>query len=407
MAVHVAQALVARQPILDAQMGVVAYELLYRGVYGEAMASDIDPGAASASVLVDAILELGIERLAGDRAVHVNFPAGLLEGDAPLAMPPGRLVIEVLETVRGTPAVLHALAAYRARGYRVALDDYVPGCGDPALLEQADVVKFDLGAMSAEQAAASAQPLLARGMTCVAEKVESRVQFVTCRDAGIQLFQGYFLQRPETFYGKRIAVDGLAAVQLLAALHRMDWNLREVERLIASDAGLSYRLLRAVQTASFYATHRVSTLSQAIVVLGRDAMIRIISLITMSRVRGRPVELIRNALHRARMCELLAELGGIEERGAYFMVGLLSLMPAMIGADPGETVASLPLGEDVRDALLNHGGDLGAALDCVAAVEQAEWSQARFRNLPLPSINTAYVEACGWVEESLTKIEGL
>ncbi len=263
MADHAAQALVARQPILDAQMGVVAYELLYRGVYGAAMASDIDPSAASASVLVDAILELGIERLAGDRAVHVNFPAALLEGDAPLAMPPERLVIEVLETVRGTPAVIQALAAYRARGYRVALDDYVPASSDPALLEHADVVKLDLGAMSAEQAAANAQPLLARGMTCIAEKVESRAQFVTCRDAGIQLFQGYFLQRPETFYGKRIAVDGLAAVQLLAALHAMDWKLRDVERLIAADAGLSYRLLRAVQTASFYSTHRISTLSQA------------------------------------------------------------------------------------------------------------------------------------------------
>ncbi len=136
-------------------------------------------------------------------------------------------------------------------------------------------------------------------------------------------------------------------------------------------------------------------------------MIRILSLITLSRVRGRPVELIRNALHRARMCELLAERAGVDERGAYFMVGLLSLLPAMIGADLGETVASLPLGDDVRDALLGHGGDLGAALECVAAVEQAEWSRARFRNLPLPAINTAYVEACGWVEESLVRIEGL
>lgn len=407
MPTHAVQALVARQPIVDAQMGVVAYELLYRGVYGQAMATDIDPAAASASVLVDAILELGIERLVGDRSIYVNFPESLLEGDAPLAIPPARLVIEVLETVRGTPAVLQALAGYRARGYRVALDDYVPGSGDPALLEQADVVKLDLGAMSAEEVAASAQPLLARGMTCIAEKVESRSQFVTCRDAGIQLFQGFFLQRPETFYGKRIAVDGLATMQLLAVLYGMDWKLREVERLIASDAGLSYRLLRAVQTASFYATHRVSTLSQAIVVLGRDAMIRILSLITLSRLRGRPVELIRNALHRARMCELLAQASGLDEQGAYFMVGLLSLMPAMIGDDLEATVESLPLAADVRDALLTHSGDLGAALDCVAAVEQADWSQARFRDLNLAAINTSYVEACGWVEESLAKIDGL
>ena len=148
-----------------------------------------------------------------------------------------------------------------------------------------------------------------------AEGFETRAQFVTCRDAGFQLFQGFFLQRPETFYGRRIAVDGVAAVQLLAALHGMDWSIRDVERLIASDVGLSYKLLRAVQTANFYTTKQVSSLAQAIVVLGRDQLIRILSLITLSRFRGRPAELIRNALHRARLCELLAAKSSMRDSG--------------------------------------------------------------------------------------------
>mgnify|MGYP001176987091 FL=1 len=401
------QALVARQPIMDAQMGIVAYELLYRGIYGTAMVTDIDPAAAPASVLVDAILELGVERLAGDRPLHVNFPESLLESDAPLGAPPDRLIIEVLESVRGTPVVLAALAAFRQRGFRVAIDDYVPGRGDPALLEHADIVKFDLGEMSAQEAAASAQVLLSRGVVCVAEKVETRAQFVTCRDAGVQLFQGFFLQRPETFYGRRIAVDGVAAVQLLAALHGMDWSIRDVERLIASDVGLSYKLLRAVQTANFYTTKQVSSLAQAIVVLGRDQLIRILSLITLSRFRGRPAELIRNALHRARLCELLAAKSSMRDSGAYFMVGLLSLMPAMLGEQVEDTLGSLPLAVDVQEALLKGAGDMGAALACVMALEQGEWSGVAFRGLSLPDINAAYVEACGWVEESIAKLEAL
>ncbi|MGE0583153.1 MAG: EAL and HDOD domain-containing protein [Steroidobacteraceae bacterium] len=401
------QALVARQPIMDAQMGIVAYELLYRGLYGAAMMTDIDPAAATSSVLVDAILELGVERLVGDRPMHVNFPESLIESDAPLGAPPDRLIIEVLESVRGTPTVLAALAAFRQRGYRVAIDDYVPGRGDPGLLDHADIVKFDLGEMSAEEAASNAQELIARGVSCVAEKVETRAQFVTCRDAGFQLFQGYFLQRPETFYGRRVAVDCVAAVQLLAALHGMDWSIRDVERLIASDVGLSYKLLRAVQTASFYATHQVSSLAQAIVVLGRDQLIRILSLITLSRFRGRPSELIRNALHRARLCELLAERSGIRDSGAYFMVGLLSLMPAMLGEQVEDTLASLPLARDVSEALLARTGDMGAALECVAALEQAEWSRVAFRGLGLPDINAAYVETCGWVEESMAKLQSI
>ena len=151
------QALVARQSIVNAQMEVVAYELLYRGLYGMAMATDIDPAAATSSLLVDAILELGFEQLAGNLPMHVNFPESMLEGDAPLGAPPDRLIIEVLESVRGTPIVLTALAAFRQRGYRIAIDDYVPGCSDAALLAQADIVKLDLGVLSAEEAAASAQ----------------------------------------------------------------------------------------------------------------------------------------------------------------------------------------------------------------------------------------------------------
>ncbi|HQW09399.1 MAG TPA: HDOD domain-containing protein [Steroidobacteraceae bacterium] len=401
------QALVARQSIVNAQMEVVAYELLYRGLYGMAMATDIDPAAATSSLLVDAILELGFEQLAGNLPMHVNFPESMLESDAPLGAPPDRLIIEVLESVRGTPIVLTALAAFRQRGYRIAIDDYVPGCSDAALLAQADIVKLDLGVLSAEEAAASAQSLLAQGKVCVAEKVESRAQFVICRDAGIQLFQGYFLQRPETFYGRRVAVNCVTAVHLLAQLQRMDWSIRDAERLIASDAGLSYKLLRAVQTASFYATHQVSSLSQAIVVLGRDQLIRILSLIMLSRFRGRPTELMRNALHRARLCELLAGRSGVDDCGPYFMVGLLSLMPAMLGERVEETVSSLPLSEGVRNALLTHAGDLGAALDCVDSLERADWSQVRFGALSLTDINTAYVEACGWVEDSMARVQAI
>jgi len=187
----------------------------------------------------------------------------------------------------------------------------------------------------------------------------------------------------------------------------MDWSIRDVERLVASDAGLSYKLLRAVQTASFYSTQRVSSLTQAIIVLGRDQLIRMLSLIMLSRFRGRPTELMRSALHRARLCELLAGRSGVADCGPYFMAGLLSLMPAMLGEPVEETVSSLPLGPDVRDALLTRAGEMGAALACVDSLERAEWSQVRFGALSLTDINSAYVEACSWVEESLAMIQSI
>lgn len=172
-----------------------------------------------------------------------------------------------------------------------------------------------------------------------------------------------------------------------------------------ADAGFCCKLLRAVRTANFYGMPEVSSLSQAIVVLVRDELVRILSFVVLSRIRGRPSELMRNALHRAHMCQLLAEQAGCAQSGAYFMAGLLSLVPAMLGETLEVTVRLLVLTPDVRDAMLTRAGDMSAALGCVESIEQAKWSQVGFRDLSLADINSAYVETCTRVEESMARVQ--
>jgi EAL and modified HD-GYP domain-containing signal transduction protein len=392
-------ALIARQPIMDAQMGLVAYELLYRTPTGQSMGGDTDPDAATSSVLVDALLELGLERISGGLPIHVNFAAGMLEHVSSLVIPPAQLVIEVLEDTVGSAAVVGRLNVLRAEGYRVALDDYVPGHADPRLIDCADLVKLDLGVLSAADAVTIAGQMRGRGIDCVAEKVETREQFDICVAGGIGLFQGYFLQRPETFFGRRAEMNIAAAMRLLAQLHDAEWAPRAVERLIASDIGLAYRLLRAVQSAGLFLPRRIENLSQAIIVLGRDYIIRIIALVLLSRCKDRPAELMRNALLRARLAEVLAQRARLELSSSYFMAGLLSLVPAMLGREPAEALADLPVSREIHDGVIRGEGSIGLALACAHALERAQWEHVHFKSLSPLDIREAYLEACAWLEE--------
>jgi EAL and modified HD-GYP domain-containing signal transduction protein len=398
-------ALLARQPILDDRLDVVAYELLYRTPEGRGMPDGADPCAATASVLVDSLLGTGLDRISGGLPVHVNFPASMLDDIPTLVVPPGQLVVEVLEDTVATPRTVASLSALRSRGYRVALDDYVPGVADERLLECVDIVKLDLAYLSARDAVRVALDLRARNITCMAEKVETSDQFETCRAGGIRHFQGYFLQRPETYFGRRVPTNALAACRLLIELQEAEWAPRTIERLIGSDVGLAYRVLRAVQSAGLYLPRRIESLSQAIILLGRDQIVRIVALLLLSRLRDRPVELMRNALLRGRMCELLATRARIGNSGAFFMSGLLSLLPALLGTELPEIISTLPLSGEIQDGLAHGAGPIGQALRCVVALEQGRWNDVEFGDLSGGDISAAYREACAWLCESRSLLE--
>lgn len=391
--------LIARQSIMDSRLNVVAYELLYRDASG-GNASRTDPVMATSSVLVDALLELGLERLSGGLPVHVNFPARMLEQVPSLVLRPSQMVIEVLEDTEGSDEVLQQLRQLRMRGYRVALDDYVPGLADDRLLDCVDIVKLDLAHLSTAEACRVAAGLRRRlALTCIAEKVETREQFEACAAAGIELHQGYFLQRPETFVDKRGSVDLGAAMRILACLQRQDSTAREIEQLIAADASLAWRVLRAVQCARLYLPRRIDNLAQAVTVLGRDYLTRIVAMLLLCRCRDRPRELMRNALLRARMAELLALAAGIEGSSAHFMAGLLSLVPPMLGRPAAEVFEDLPLSPEIARGVLHGDGPIGESLACIRALERAEWHDVRFRDLSVADIRSTYLDACAWVED--------
>jgi EAL and modified HD-GYP domain-containing signal transduction protein len=392
---------VARQPVFDAKFQVRAWELLYRDAPDDTEARIDDGAVATARVAIAALMDIGLERLAGTAPVHVNLPEALVRRAAefPLPLPPARVVLEVLEDIHVDAEVLEGLRLLKSAGYRLTLDDFTSARADGRLLELVDSVKVDLLAEPAATLEASTRALQARGLELIAEKIETREQFERCVALGFTGFQGYFLQRPETFSGQRAPTFRLPAMQVLAALQQPDYTAEQLERLVSQDLGLVHRLLRCLNSGFYNLPRRVTSIRHAIVILGRDNLMRLCAAVALAEFRDRPEWLLVNALVRARMCELLAPLRAGREVGGFFFAGLLSHLDALLGVPTSQAISDLPLTPSVEQALVAQSGPIGETLRSVQAWERGRFDGVRPAEVDEPRLRYAYLEAVEWAEQ--------
>ncbi|MFL6604510.1 MAG: EAL and HDOD domain-containing protein [Steroidobacteraceae bacterium] len=391
---------VARQPIYDSAMAVMAFELLYRPSPSETKARIVDPRQATLEVISSAALEIGLDRLSGGQPVHINFPMELLVDVPDLPLPPNLVVIEVLEDVRAEPAVVEGIRKLRARGHRIALDDYSPQVSDPRLLDFADIVKLEITHPPADELAKLVKELKPRGVQLIAENVETPEDFESCVALGFTGFQGYFLQHPQTFRAKRVPSSRLSTLRLVASLSNEQYSIEEIELLISQNVSMSYHVLRCINSSYYSLPRKIDSIRQAIVILGIDHLRQLCSLLCLQGFDDRPPSLFINAMTRARMCEQLGRLGGAKDTGPYFITGLFSLLNALVGMPTQKIVEELPLSPAISRALVAGEGDLGKALKCTRAYERAAWDHVTYGNLPPSLIRAAYVDALFWAEQA-------
>jgi EAL and modified HD-GYP domain-containing signal transduction protein len=317
-----------------------------------------------------------------------------------LPLPPNLVVIEVLEDVRAEPAVIEGIRKLRARGHRIALDDYSPQVSDPRLLEFADIVKLEITHPPAGELEKLVKELKPRGLQLIAENVETPEDFEACVALGFTGFQGYFLQHPQTFRAKRVPSSRLSTLRLVASLSNEQYSIDEIELLISQNVSMSYHVLRCINSSYYNLPRKVDSIRQAIVILGIDHLRQLCSLLCLQGFDDRPPSLFVNAMTRARMCEQLGRLGGAKDTGPYFITGLFSLLNAMVGMPTQKIVEELPLSPAISRALVAGEGDLGTALKCTRAYERAAWDHVTYGNLTPALIRAAYVDALFWAEQA-------
>ena len=385
--------LVARQPIVDADLGLHGYELLFRGARGERA----EPERWTASLIVDGLAEIGLKRLVGDALAYINVSRSFLLDVDPLPLSPANVVLELTEDSHHTDhRLLERLDKLRHRGYRIALDDFVYDPALEPLIRRADVVKLDVMADGLERTAEVVAALRPYGIGLLAEKVETRTEYEFCRDLGCETFQGYFFARPSDVAGVGVPADRLAALSTLAEICNPEITFEDLERILSSDVGLAYKLLRYVNSGFFSLSRRVETVREALVILGPVNVRQWATVMALAGASSSPPALVSLALLRARLCQqLAAERGGVPVDAA-FMTGLFSVLDALLNVRMDEALARLPLSEELTAALIEHEGPLGRLLAEVMAIERG--------SLDVPSgIGVeAYADAAAFAERALT-----
>ncbi len=381
-------ALVGRQPIYDRNSRVVGYELLYRGAEAPA-----DGGSATAQVMLNAFLEIGLMEVTGGKVAFVNMTRDCLLSDAPLALPPGRVVLEVLEDIPVDSELREAMAGLTAAGYRLALDDFV--LDDPrwSLIEIAPLIKVELPAIPDDRLAGLTAELIDCGATLLAEKVETRQQRQRCLDLGFQYFQGFFLSRPSLVQGRRLPANRLSILNLIAKLSDPDIGLSELERLTSQDATLTFKLLQFCNSALAASRKRIDSVRTAIRQVGIARVSAWASVLLMARLDDKPGDLLTTALIRAHFCEtLVAAVRPADTHGA-LLAGMLSMIEAIIERPAAEVIGQMRVTHEVAEAVLAREGLLGEALTAAISHERGEWEGAAFQGLPAAAITDAYLSA--------------
>ena len=402
---------VARQPILDRRLKSFAYELLFRSGM-ENSYTHADPSLATRNVIANSFLLSGLRSLTGGKKAFVNVTREiLLAGDVTL-LPNDQVVVEVLESVEAEPRVLRALEQLRKDGYTIALDDFVYTDATLPLTDHADIIKLDFLGSTPDERRRIVSLLSGRALQFLAEKVETQEQVQEALDLGCLYLQGYFFSRPVILRGKDIPSSKINHLRMLQEIQRPDLDFTDLERILRQDLSIVYKLLRYVNSASMGLRRKVDSLPEALRILGENEIRKLISLILLtSMTSDRPEQLLQDSVVRARLAESVAAPVGLQHRRQeIFLLGLFSMLDAIIGQPMVSVLRELPIPSDLKDALIARSGPLAPILDLVVAYERGEWecaqSLARGLRIGLDAVATFHLEAVSWALEGLTDSEG-
>ncbi|HZQ68159.1 MAG TPA: HDOD domain-containing protein [Terriglobales bacterium] len=392
---------VARQPILTREEQVFGYELLFRdGV--ETYFCSPDANAAARSTLNSSLL-MGLDTLCDGKRAFVNCTHDVLQGDYVTLLPSEQVVVEILESVVPDSVVEAACMRLKEAGYLIALDDFAYDDPRQSLAQFADIIKVDLRATTGEQRAQMVQRYGPWKSRMLAEKVETREEFVEAKAMGFLYFQGYFFRKPEILSAHDIPENRLNYMRMLQEVSRPELDTRAIEKLIKSEASLCYRLLRYLNSAMFAFTSEIHSVRHALSMLGEREVRRWIRLAaTLGAGQDRSSELVISALVRARFCELISPQINHGDSDL-FLMGLLSMMDAILEIPIADVVSKIALDRETRAVLLGGASRLRPVYQLMLAEEAGEWEQAAIlaRSLQLADSDVAelYWQAMQWARE--------
>jgi len=396
---------IARQPIFDLQKNVFAYELLFRSGWENYFSHD-DIDQAASKVIGDSVLVHGLDTLTAGRKGFYNFSRETLLEAYYTVLPKEETVVEILEDVEPDASVIKAAEKVKEAGYTLALDDFVYNDRFKPLLDLADIIKVDFLLSDRNEQAELAARFAPQGIKMLAEKVETWEVYQDAIKMGYVYFQGYFFSKPTVLTSKDIPSFKLHYLQILRELQKPDLDYDGLEKIIKIEVSLSYKLLRYINSAFFGWKTDVSSINHALVLMGENDVKKWASLMVLSSMADdKPDELVVQAVFRARFSECLAPYFGLNAQSQdLFLMGMFSLIDAIIDTPLCEILEKLPISDELKRALLEQKGRMGEVYQLVLAYERGKWSeitelteQFRIKEEGVPQF---YLSALEWANQS-------
>ncbi len=398
--------LIGRQPILNRDEQVCAYELLFRSAQSLTEANVSDASQATASVILNTLAGFGVKQILGKHLGFINLELDILMSDSLELLPKEMVVLELLETLEVTPALIERCRELKEAGFVLALDDHDYDPVYEELYQLVDIVKVDLMATPVDTLGSAIECYRNYQFKLLAEKVESKQEFLKCLDLGFDYFQGYYFAKPAVIEKKKIDEGGAALLKLMRQMMD-DSEIEEIEKTFRSSPGLTYKLLLLVNSVSFAGLQKIQTVRHAISMLGRAQIKRWVQLalfatddshamenplVDMAAVRGGFMEQMATACPRLR--------GNREAADQAFMTGILSLLESLYDIPMEQIAGELNLSEEVQQALVNREGTYGDLLSLAEALEQVDFVKASellgALSIPYSTVMDAQMKAYNW-----------
>ena len=395
----------ARQPILDKEKKLFAYELLFRDSIDNIF-PDIDADEATTKMIEASNFNLGISEFTGNKPAFINFTLATLIKGYPETLTPEEVVVEILETVKPGKKLLAICKNLHDKGYTIALDDYIHQAVWQHFYPFIHIIKIDWQVTSLETIKAVKFAIKNfPHIKLLAEKVETYEEYNQALALDFELFQGFFFAKPEMVKTKSLSPSQMAMAELLYETSKKDLDLASITSVFERDVTLSYKLLRYANSASFKRRNEIATIKQALVTLGSGELKRFLGLMFASNINpDKPSELINAAMVRAKFCELMAsDIKPPIDNSIAFLTGLLSLIDAIVDEELASILSKLPLAQEIKDSLLTRKGSMAALIMLLEFIERAEWSKTttviETLGLEKAKVIKNYNEAIAWADE--------
>lgn len=404
-------AYIARQAILNRDKELYAFELLFRD--GEENCfPDIPPDEATSKILTDSHLDLGLEDISAGKPVFINFHQDTLLHRFPTSLDPKNVVIEVVETVKPTPELVYACKTIKDMGYNLALDDHDFDPQWDVLLPFIDIIKVDIVECNEKILIDNIGKHAESNIKLVAEKIETMEDFEKYRDLGFDYFQGYFFAKPEIIKQKKLPTSKLSLIELISASSAVEFDLDKVNTIIERDVSLSYKLLRFINSPLVNKSNEISNLRHALNYMGQVEVRKFIALLALANLGdNKPVELLHLSLVRAKFCELVGQAKSLNNNlPTGFLLGLFSLLDALLDQPMNSIVQKLPIGENIKVALCGEKSELRLFLSLIRAFEAGHWhgiaNISKQLSLDLKMTQAFYNESLKWGVQMRQSVSG-